>query len=238
MTVLGHALRYRSLGAGGPVALLHGLGGSGRWWDGVATALAREHRVLVPELPGFGHQPLDPGFRLAEAADVMARWLERLGVAPAAVAGHSLGALVAMWTAVRRPEAVARLVLVAPPVRTAGPRPHHHALPMLRTLAAAPPAAAAAIVRDVAGRPAPALLAAADEILAAGAVPDPASIAHPALLVQGARDRVVSPRAAAEFAWAMPRCRLVLLPRAGHVPMLDAPAAVAGALAPFLAEER
>ena len=56
----GARLRYFVGGAGPPLALVHGLGGMATNWRLVAPALATEHRVVVPDLPGHGRSgPLD-----------------------------------------------------------------------------------------------------------------------------------------------------------------------------------
>src|SRR5437588_8548257 len=108
------------LGSGPPLILVHGLGSSHVHWMGVAPALARSHRVHIPDLPGFGLTPL--GGRSAElvpSSRLLAAYLGRLQE-PAVVVGNSMGALLALLVAAReRPAAVSRLVLVSPP----GPRP-------------------------------------------------------------------------------------------------------------------
>ena len=101
-------------GDGRPVVLVHGLGGAAANWVDVAPALARGRRVLVPELPGHGAStPLSAVPNLAVYADRIAAVAEREGFVPAAVVGHSLGAVVAIRLALRRPDAVASLVLAA-----------------------------------------------------------------------------------------------------------------------------
>ena len=57
----------------------------------------------------------------------------------------------------------------------------------------------------------------------------------PALVVWGGRDRVVSPRYAELLHAALPDGRLLFLPEIGHVPMCEAPDAVAGAVLQLLA---
>src|ERR1041384_2217200 len=47
-------VRYLAAGSGPPVVLVHGLGGAAGNWLRVAPALARSHRVIVPDLPGHG----------------------------------------------------------------------------------------------------------------------------------------------------------------------------------------
>jgi pimeloyl-ACP methyl ester carboxylesterase len=99
---------------GPPVALLHGLGGSRSNWAFLAPELARTRRVLLVDLPGHGRSsalPAAPG--LGPYADRVAKLLEEEGLAPADVVGHSLGGLVGIRLAVRRPELVRRLVLAA-----------------------------------------------------------------------------------------------------------------------------
>jgi pimeloyl-ACP methyl ester carboxylesterase len=112
--VKGCRLRYFIGGDGGgvPVVLVHGLGGAAVNWIDVAPALARRHRVLVPDLPGHGgSNPLPAVPNLAVFADRIGGVAEREGLVPAAVVGHSLGAVVALRLALRRPDAVASLVL-------------------------------------------------------------------------------------------------------------------------------
>ena len=50
----GRVVRFRAVGDGPPVLLVHGLGGSPRWWSRTTQTLAEAHRVILPELPGFG----------------------------------------------------------------------------------------------------------------------------------------------------------------------------------------
>ena len=110
----GTTLRYAVGGAGPPLVLVHGLGGTVENWRAIAPSLTAEHRVLVPDLPGHGGSA-----PLPEARDVDALTEAVLGVADAEEArgavwvGHSLGGVVALRAAVARPDAVRGLVLAA-----------------------------------------------------------------------------------------------------------------------------
>jgi 3-oxoadipate enol-lactonase len=110
----GARLTYHLGGAGRPLVLIHGLGGAAVNWVELAPELARDHRVLVPDLPGHAESPPLPVVAaLAAFADRVALLAERLCMAPAIVVGHSLGGLVALRVALRRPTAVAGAVLAA-----------------------------------------------------------------------------------------------------------------------------
>jgi 3-oxoadipate enol-lactonase len=108
-------LRYYAGGAGPPLVLVHGLGGSATNWVELVPELVARHRVLVVDLPGHGGSaPPKPGSGMSDFAEAVAHVLEREHAAPAHVAGHSFGGHVALRLAHRRPELVRGLLLVAP----------------------------------------------------------------------------------------------------------------------------
>ncbi len=106
---------YLDAGEGPPVVLLHGLGATNASMLPTLGDLSRDHRVLAPDLPGFG----DSGkpIRRYHAA-FFARWLvaflDAVGVQRAHVVGNSMGGRAAIEVALRAPERVDRLVLFAP----------------------------------------------------------------------------------------------------------------------------
>jgi len=107
-------VRYLAAGAGPPLVLVHGFGGAAGNWRLIAPALAEGHRVLVPELPGHGgSSPLPGAPTLDPYAEAVLAVLEAEEALPAAWIGHSLGGLVALRAAIRRPEAVTGVVLAA-----------------------------------------------------------------------------------------------------------------------------
>ena len=94
--------------------LIHGLGGAASNWVEIAPALAHSRRVLVPDLPGHGGSaPLAATPSLDPFADRVGLLAEREGLLRACVVGHSLGGVVALRLARRRPTQVAGLVLAA-----------------------------------------------------------------------------------------------------------------------------
>ncbi len=112
--VKGVRLRWFVGGQGRPIVLVHGLGGAASNWIELAPELARDHRVVVPDLPGHGGSPPLPALpNLAPYADRLALLLERERVSRALVVGHSLGCLVALRLAMRSPELVRGLVLIS-----------------------------------------------------------------------------------------------------------------------------
>jgi pimeloyl-ACP methyl ester carboxylesterase len=110
----GGRIRYFVAGAGPPLVLVHGLGGSGTNWAELAPLLARERRLIVPDLPGHGgSEPLPAVAGLGAFADRVVAVAERENALPAPVVGHSLGGLVVLRLALRHPTAVTKLVLAA-----------------------------------------------------------------------------------------------------------------------------
>lgn len=101
---------------GGPLVLLHKLGGWAAEWQAVASELATERRVLVVDLPGHGDSVRTGASPWVvwprTTAEGLAAELRRRGVGPAHFMGCSLGGVVALLHAVQDPGAVRSLALV------------------------------------------------------------------------------------------------------------------------------
>lgn len=110
-------LSVRVEGEGPDVVLIHGLGASSRSFTPLANALAQDHRVVVPELPGHGKN-MDDGrpVSVPRFAHEVALALRELKVENAIVLGHSMGAQVAIELARSHPHLVRHLIIAAPAV--------------------------------------------------------------------------------------------------------------------------
>jgi 3-oxoadipate enol-lactonase len=112
--VKGVQMRYFVGGEGPPLVLVHGLGGAASNWTELVPLLTARHRLLVPDLPGHGGSTALPAVSgLEPFADRVALVAEREGMLPAPIVGHSLGGMVVLRLALRRPDAVAALVLAS-----------------------------------------------------------------------------------------------------------------------------
>jgi pimeloyl-ACP methyl ester carboxylesterase len=105
-------LHVQRLGAGRPLACLHGFLGSGDNLWPLAEHLKAGHESLLLDLRGHGRSPHGRPYTLEGMADDVAETLQAEGVSSADVVGHSLGGKVAMALALRHPRLVDRLVIV------------------------------------------------------------------------------------------------------------------------------
>ncbi len=214
---------------------------------------------MTLDVPGFGESsPAGPGFELAAVADRIARGLAARGIErPFDLVGHSLGAGVALTLAARRPRAVRRLVLVAPAGLTVVPRLPSRAMALgvdglfaarralapltdlawgrrvLLAFAAADPSALSAtqarlMVEASAG--AQRTSEALRTITATDLRPLLRSTSAPLGLIWGVEDRTVPVRTAAAIHEIRLDAEVRLIERAGHVAMVERPAAFAAAL--------
>jgi 2-succinyl-6-hydroxy-2,4-cyclohexadiene-1-carboxylate synthase len=222
--------------------LLHGFTQTGASWDGVVRALAGRYRALAPDLgAGPWEQELDR--------------LEAIAPAAFALAGYSMGGRLALALALRRPERVRALVLVSasPGLADAGERAARCAADealaerieaigadaFAREWAAQPlfagqPAQVAALAHEDRLRRTAAEHAAQLRGLGTGVMPPLwdrlGELAMPVTLVVGAADAKF--RALAErMAERLPNREIVVVEGAGHAVALEAPEAVAGAIA-------
>jgi pimeloyl-ACP methyl ester carboxylesterase len=120
-------IRYREVGEGPPLTLVHGLMTSGYSFRYVVGPLAsRGFRVLVPDLPGAGESGAFEGpHSAARLSGALGAFLEATGAHGGRVVGNSMGGYVAMLLALDDPAAMDRLVNVHSP---ALPIPRLHAL--------------------------------------------------------------------------------------------------------------
>jgi 4,5:9,10-diseco-3-hydroxy-5,9,17-trioxoandrosta-1(10),2-diene-4-oate hydrolase len=106
-------------GEGHPVVLIHGAGpgasGLSNWSRNIA-ALARNFRVITVDLPGFGRSDkveIPPAFFEYYGLH-LGKMLDAMGIESAHMVGNSLGGGASMMLALRRPEKVAKMVLMGP----------------------------------------------------------------------------------------------------------------------------
>ena len=102
-------------GAGRPLLMLHGLGGTKISFLPTVAALAPDYRTIAMDIPGFGDSDKPIG---SYDAAFMARWavalLDSLGIERADVLGHSMGGRVALELGMRHPDRVRGLILMTP----------------------------------------------------------------------------------------------------------------------------
>ena len=119
----GTTIHVRSGGTGPAVVLLHGYGETGDMWAPLASELARERTVIVPDLRGLGLSSKPAGgFDKKTQAEDVEGVLAALGVAGRVdVVAHDIGNMVAFQFAARHPERMRRMVLIDAPVPGVGP---------------------------------------------------------------------------------------------------------------------
>jgi pimeloyl-ACP methyl ester carboxylesterase len=120
---IGGASIYVRFGGQGPaVVLLHGYGETGDMWVPLASDLARDHTVVVPDLRGLGLSSKPPsGFDKKTQAGDVAGVLDDLNIDHAALVTHDIGNMVGYAFAAQYPERVTRLVLIDAPLPGVGP---------------------------------------------------------------------------------------------------------------------
>jgi pimeloyl-ACP methyl ester carboxylesterase len=118
--VAGRRIYYLHWPAHGPrIVLIHGFGTANTSWSTVGPLLARAgYATYALDLGGFGlsSKAWEASYGHPDQADLVAAWMEHLGLDTAMIVGHSMGGNVAAHLALRHPQRVTRLVLAAPAI--------------------------------------------------------------------------------------------------------------------------
>jgi pimeloyl-ACP methyl ester carboxylesterase len=112
--VHGRQVNVVDIGSGPVLMFVHGLGASWQCWLENIPELARDHRVIAMDLPGFGASQMpEPDISIEYYARFLCALADELGVESAALVGNSMGGFIAAEMAIRYPERVQRLSLVS-----------------------------------------------------------------------------------------------------------------------------
>jgi pimeloyl-ACP methyl ester carboxylesterase len=110
----GDRVAYRDEGDGEALLLIHGMAGSSETWRAVLPRLAKNYRVVAPDLLGHGQSAKPRGdYSLGAFAVWLRDLLDELGISQATIVGQSLGGGVAMQFVYQHPDYCRRLVLIA-----------------------------------------------------------------------------------------------------------------------------
>jgi len=242
------------LGNGPPLFLFHSLLSDRASFDAITPRLSRSFRMLVPELPGFGHSPAVQG-DFAAVADRMAEMVkDGAGGSDAIVLGNGYGGFVALQMAIRHPGIATRLVLAD--CGAAFSEPGREAF---RNMAAASKARGLAAITDVAMRRLfapefqaqhPDLMrhrraaflrtdpdvfrAACDALADLDLRPELGQVKVPVLVLVGEHDEATPPPMSHELAAGLPSARLKIIAGCAHVPQLQSPEGFLDAIGDFI----
>lgn len=242
-----------------PVIMLHGYGTSKDAMMTIMEWLALQHRVIAPDLPGFGQHEhhAESAHDGAFYAREVLRFMDALGIERASILGTSMGGAVASEIAISAPQRVDRLVLLAPaglvpPIRNEfmqradrGENPlkletEEDFDAVVKLVFAKPPPTPGPVRRYFvleAQRRLPGtkrIIESMRDFLYSGLEGRLGAIRSPTLVLWGSDDRVLDPSLLPRFDELIPDSRGVLVPRAGHVLFSDEPEAVRAEIVPFL----
>lgn len=223
-----------------PVVFLHGAGGTHQHWLYQVRGLPQT-ATYAPDLPGHGRSRGPGRDRIAAYGDWLVAFLDGVGLDRAVLTGHSMGGGIALDVALRYPDRVAGLGLVATGARMAV------APALLERLQQDPEAAAGFIAgwsfgpeatEEMVRQGRRQLQQARPEVLHGDFVACDAfdvrehlgEILAPAFVLCGTQDRMTPAKYAPALRDALPNGTLYLVEGAGHMVLLEQPQAVTGAL--------
>jgi pimeloyl-ACP methyl ester carboxylesterase len=251
--VAGTELAVEVAGSGPPVVLLHGLGGTGNFFQPQLAALAERFTVVRPDLRGHGRSPTVGEISIDGYRRDLLAVLDVLELDQVRLVGHSMSTVTVQHFAVAHPDRVSALALLgavhAP--AEAGQQAQRQRAATVRAdgmLAVADTVVAdatstatrrdrpvvAAFIRELLMRQHPEGYAQGCEALAGATEPDTAAIGVPALLVTGADDGVGTPAVSEELAGLLADAQVAVYPDCGHWTALEAAAQVTDDLLKFL----
>lgn len=253
----GVLLHYRVAGrADAPVlALVNSLGTDARLWDAVIAALAGQYRLISYDKRGHGLSDAPAGdYRLDQHVDDLEGLLAHLGVERLALAGVSVGGLIAQGFALRHPAQLAALVLSNTAARLGDAAGWNARIAAVRQ--AGPAAIADAVMErwfspgfreqrpdELAGwrtlfcrTDAAGYAATCATLRDTDLRPLVGTITAPTLVVAGREDQSTPPALVETLAAAIPGSRFAIVEGAGHLPAIEQPETLAGLLRDFLTE--
>lgn len=248
-------LHYKRCGSGSPLVLVHGFLGGIPEWDALVAHFARSYDVIAVDLPGFGGSARIPvPSTLAGFADLVAEFLDALGIERCTMLGHSLGSMIAQQFALDHRDRVERLVLYG--AASTGTLPGRFetfdaTIERLERVGITQGAEMIIASWFVAGRSHPAYLTYLK--MAEGAVTDAAiatlravarwqatdrvgSIDARTLVIGGDRDRSTEPAEQFRLWRSLPSAQLCILPNCAHAAHLEQPQIFHQLVGRFLAE--
>lgn len=116
-TVLANpSVAYADLGSGeNTIILIHGLASNAGFWRYNTSELAKNNRVIVIDLPGYGKsQKGDYPYTLGFYAETVKNLITTLKLKNVTLVGHSMGGQISIIFALKYPELIKKLVLAAP----------------------------------------------------------------------------------------------------------------------------
>jgi pimeloyl-ACP methyl ester carboxylesterase len=229
-----------------PLVFVHGAGDTHLLWNGQLAAFADAARTLALDLPGHGRSNGAGRATIFDYAQAVRDFLTALEIERAVFVGNSMGGAIVQTLAVEFPTRVAGLVLVGTGAKL------RVAPQFLQGLAADFENTARVLAENYFAPDAPALLrgksyaqlvhtgsrvalgdfAACDAFDLRERI---ATISAPTLVICGAQDKMTPLRSSEYLAQHIPRAQLVVIPDAGHMPMLEQPRAFNAALRAWLA---
>jgi 3-oxoadipate enol-lactonase len=238
LLIKGSLLHYEGFGRGQPIILLHGWLGSWRYWVPVMDELSSEYRTYALDLWGFGDSDKSrEQYGIDSYVELLAAFMDELGILRAPLVGHTLGAAIAVRLAASYPDRVSKVLAVGLPLApeginrkllSAGPNESmarlfwHRQRPYEEVEMGAVKAAKNAIALTIQSVARMNMQDILDEIDV------------PVLTLYGDKDNVIDPNQADVLDENHYSARAIVLPGARHFPMLDSTATFTRLLRDFM----
>lgn len=243
-----------------PIILLHGIFAEKDHWADFARPITATHRVIAPDLPGFGQSTRDEALPYDYAAHTrrLRELMDAWGIDRAHLAGNSMGGTIAALLALEHPQRVASVAFIGAPHGLRSPQPSRMdqlidagQRPLVAADAAAFEAMMALVFEKRPFLPYP-ILHATEQAAARNATSNARlwdaqlkdryllgqrlakGLQQPTLALWGEQDRVFDISGTEVLAALLPHARIEPLPGIGHLPMMEAPGDTAQRYLAFL----
>lgn len=219
--------------------LVHGNFAGKSWWRELLEAPPPGHRLIAPDLPGFGESPGGENFTpdIPGYARSLARFLKHHDIERPILVGHSFGTAIVIELALTAPESFPAMMLLSP-TPLDGLQTPRYLEPILNGYRTDSRGLGRALKRTMRTRTPPYF----DELVSEAGMMHPAnfsgnarlisdwrmdgqlrSYTNPVLVASGDRDTIVPPSSAEATARAFPNGVYVNLGAVGHTPQIEAP---------------